>query len=120
MSTQRFYASPKDTFTWPNGAVGHSPGSQLAGLGPYAKVRNCPVLVGAAAQVVHYLTCYATGYADSFYSIPAATRYQGKHVAGYFTQDEEYGGIVFCPYNRFEHLFATLAGGTPVLYPTAI
>ena len=110
MTTQQFYASPDDTFTWPNGAVGHRSGGSFDCLGPYAKVLNCPVLVGvgAAARIVRHLTCYATGHATTFYSVPAATCYRRKNVAGYFREDEKYGGIVFCPYNRFEHLFANL------------
>ena len=95
MSNQRFYASPEDTMAWPNGAVGHRPGGPMDCLGPYAKVVNCPV-DGTRLR----LTCYATGYADTFFSVPACTQYRGKYIAGYFTSDEE--GVVFNPLDRFK------------------
>lgn len=86
--TQVFYASPKDTFTWPNGAVGYRPGGPFDCLGPYAKVKNCPIH-GTTLR----LTCYATGYADTYFSIPAVTRHKGKRVKGYFTWNGD--NIVF-------------------------
>lgn len=88
MATQKFYASRTDTFTWPNGAIGHRSGGSFDGLGPYAKVRNCPI-----AGTDKRLTCYATGYADTAFSVPAATRIGGRHIAGYFTISE--GSIEF-------------------------
>lgn len=91
--SQRFYASPRDTFTWPNGAIGHRPGGPMDCLGPYAKVRNCPI-DGTALR----LTCYATGYADSHFSIPACTRHRGRYIAGFFTVKDE--SLVFVPMNR--------------------
>jgi hypothetical protein len=95
---QKFYAHPTNTFKSPNGAIGHRTGeSPFDILGAYAKVRNCPVIV--AGEEVARLTCYATGYADSFFSIPACTRYKGKYVGGYFTSGE--GGTEFRVYNRF-------------------
>lgn len=63
-------------------------------LGPWAKVQNCPI-DGFDMR----LTCYATGYADTMFSIPACTRYRGKYIGGYFTQQE--GGALFVPYTRF-------------------
>lgn len=87
---QKFYASPHDTFEFANGAIGHQPGGSFGCLGPYAKVRNCPV-----EGYEKRLTCYATGYADTFFSIPACTRIKGKHVRGYFTMDD--GAIIFRP-----------------------
>jgi len=81
---QKFYASPNDTFTWPNGAVGHRPGGPMDCLGPYARVRNCPI-----AGTNLRLTCYATGYADTVWSVPACTSYKRKHISGYFSMDEE-------------------------------
>ena len=93
MSNQRFYASPQDTITWPNGAVGHRPGGPMDCLGPYSKVRNCPV-AGTALR----LTCYATGYADTYWSVPACTQYRGKYVSGYFTNYDD--GPVFRPMDR--------------------
>lgn len=92
MSTQKFYAS-RDTFTWPNGATGHRPGGSFDCLGPFAKVRNCPI-AGTSLR----LTCYATGYADTYFSIPAATKYRGKHIAGYFTEND--GNIEFRTMDR--------------------
>jgi hypothetical protein len=88
MSNQRFYASPHDTFTSPNGAVGYRPGGPFDCLGPYAKVRNCPV-AGTALR----LTCYATDYADTYFSVPACTQYRGRYVRGYFTHDGN--GVTF-------------------------
>jgi hypothetical protein len=43
------------------------------------------------------LTCYATGYADTYFSIPAVTRYKGKRIKGYLTTDQD-GGAEFRPY----------------------
>lgn len=95
--TQVFYASPSDTLTHPNGAIGYRPGGSFDCLGPYAKVKNCPV-EGTDLR----LTCYATGYADTYFSIPACTRHRGKRIVGYFTNRED--GVVFCPMNTHKHL----------------
>ena len=92
MSGQKFYADPRDTFEWPNGAVGYRPGGPFDCLGPYAKVKNCPI-DGTALR----LTCYATSYADTFFSVPATTRRKGKSIRGYFTQRD--ADIVFVPYD---------------------
>lgn len=85
---QKFYASRHSSYEWPNGAIGHSAGTMNDCLGPYAVVRNCPI-EGTALR----LTCYATGYADTWFSIPASTRRKGKHVRGYFTLRDD--GVVF-------------------------
>jgi hypothetical protein len=90
----KFYAHPTDTYTWPNGAIGHRSGSAFDCLGPYAKVRNCPI--GGMDGL--RLTCYATGYPDTYFSIPAYTRYQGMYIAGYFGTND--GSIVFHPVYR--------------------
>lgn len=90
---QRFYASPRDTFTWPNGAVGHRPGGPFDCLGPFAKVRNCPV----DGEPRRY-TVYAQNYADTYFSIPAATRIRGRYVKGFLSNAE--GGVVFYPYKE--------------------
>jgi hypothetical protein len=82
MSAQKFYAHPTDTLTYPNGAVGHRTGAPFDCLGPYAKVRNCPI-AGTSLR----LTCYATGYADTYFSVPACTRYKGKYISGYFSME---------------------------------
>lgn len=97
MAGQKFYASPTDTFTWANGAVGHRAGGPFDTLGPYAKVRNCPI-DGTQLR----LTCYATAYADTWFSVPAVTEHKGKRIAGYFTTDED--GIHFRVMNRHRHL----------------
>lgn len=94
---QKFYADPRHSFTWPNGAVGYRPTGTFDCLGPYAKVQNCPV-DGTELR----LTCYATGHADTFFSIPACTRRRGKHIGGYLTVDDS--GARFVPYNRFLEL----------------
>ena len=98
---QIFYASPSDAFVWPNGATGYRPGGPMDCLGPYAKVKNCPVIVGD--REVTRLTCYATGYADTFFSIPACTRHKGKHVRGYFASDD--AGLTFRVMDSSKHLF---------------
>ncbi len=96
---QVFYASPTDTYAFANGAIGHRPGGPMDCLGPYAKVKNCPI------DGTHLrLTCYATGYADTYWSVPACTRRKGKHVSGYFCFTEE--GIVFHVNASHKHLFA--------------
>lgn len=87
---QRFSYSLTDTFTSPNGAVGYRIGGPFDCLGPFAKVMNCPV-EGTNLR----LTCYATGYADTAFSIPACTRHKGKYIKGYFTNRGD--GTVFCP-----------------------
>ena len=99
MSNQRFYASPTDTFIWPNGAVGHRSGGAMDCLGPYARVRNCPV-----AGTTLRLTCYATGYADTFFSVPACTQYQRRYIAGYFATTDD-GGIEFHINSRHQYRF---------------
>lgn len=93
---QVFRASEKSIVC--NGAIGWSPGGPFDCLGPYAKVQNCPIN-GTDKR----LTCYATGYADTMFSVPACTRYKGKHIKGYFTHDER--GIVFNVMNSHKHHF---------------
>lgn len=95
---QKFYASPDNTFISANGAIGHRSGGSFDCLGPYAKVRNC-VIEGTDVR----LTCYATGYADTYFSIPACTRYKGKHIKGYFTSRDD--GVVFCVMDSSKHHF---------------
>lgn len=95
--TQRFYASPANTFIFPNGAIGYRSSSQFDCLGPYAKVKNCPIRVeGCDGYPEDYrLTCYATGYADTYWTIPACTRVRGKYIKGYFSFKD--GAIIFNP-----------------------
>ena len=85
---QYFYASPETRRVDPNGAVSFAPGGPNDCLGHFAKIQNCPIF-GYPMR----LTCYATGYADTWFSVPACTRYRGKYVRGYFTRDEN--GPVF-------------------------
>jgi hypothetical protein len=86
--SQKFYAHPTDTLTHPNGAIGHRSGGPFDCLGPFAKVRNCPI-EGTDIR----LTCYATGYADTWFSVPACTRYRGRYIKGYFFSSND--GVVF-------------------------
>jgi len=96
MSSQRFYAHPTDTFTFPNGAVGHRTGAGAFDcLGPYAKVRNCPIK-GTTLR----LTCYATGYADTMFSIPACTNHKNKYIGGFLTSGDD--GVEFVPYKKYD------------------
>ncbi len=97
---QKFYANPSTRFEYANGAVGYGPGGPFDCLGRYAKVANCPI-DGTARR----LTCYATGYADTYFSVPACTRVRGRYVSGFFTLDN--GSPVFVPMSRFRALFAT-------------
>ena len=95
---QRFYASSSNTFKWKNGAIGHRSGGPFDCLGPFAKVRNCPI-----AGTDKRLTCYATSYADTYFSIPACTRHRGKYVRGYFTIDDD--GVEFRVMESHKHIF---------------
>jgi hypothetical protein len=55
-----------------------------------AKIENCRLnLAGEPRRTV-----YITGEPDTWFSIPAATRYLGKYVKGYVTGDDE-GNLVF-------------------------
>lgn len=94
---QHFVAIVK--FEFQNGAIGWRPGGSFDCLGPYAKVQNCPIH-GTNIR----LTCYATGYADTFFSVPACTRYRGKYIKGYFSLDGE-GGCEFRVMNIHKHYF---------------
>lgn len=95
---QRFYANPATRQTADNGAVSFAPGGPMDCIGHYAKVSNCPI-DGTDVR----LTCYATGYADTWFSVPACTRYRGKYVRGYFTGTET--GPVFRVMDSHKHLF---------------
>lgn len=92
---QKFYASPRDTFTCPNGAIGYRPGGSFDCLGPYAKVKNCPI-EGTDLR----LTAYATDYADTYFSVPAYTRRKGQRISGFFIHRED--GIVFVPHSKHD------------------
>jgi hypothetical protein len=88
---QRFIATEK--FEFSNGAIGWRPSGPMDCLGPYAKVQNCPV-----RGIEKRYTCYASGYPDTYWSIPAETNIHGAHIKGYFMVDRE-GGIEFIPYD---------------------
>jgi hypothetical protein len=90
---QRFIA--KDAFTFSNGATGYRPGGPFDCLGPYAKVLNCPIHGTDLRRA-----CYATGYADTFFSVPACTRVKGRYISGYLTCDEVGTGVEFRPHTK--------------------
>jgi hypothetical protein len=69
-------------------------------LGPYAKVVNCPIDGTSLRR-----TCYATGYADTMFSVPARTTVGGRTVKGFFTSGE--GGVVFHPFATFRKALAS-------------
>ena len=92
---QKFIA--REPFQFSNGAIGYRPGGPFDTIGPFAKVKNCPI-----EGTMLRLTAYATGHADTFFSIPACTRRRGKYIGGYFTNND--GGVYFVPYDRFRHL----------------
>ena len=85
------YFIARDPHRYPNGATGWAPGGPCDCLGPWAKVQACPIVTLVDTGV--RLTCYATGYADNCFSIPACTRYRGRYVRGFFTLGES--GPVF-------------------------
>jgi hypothetical protein len=86
--SQKFYANPDTRFVFPNKAVGYGPGGPFDYIGHFAKVDHCPI-----AGTNLRRTCYATGYADTYFSIPASTKIAGKHVSGYFSLDD--GAVEF-------------------------
>lgn len=96
MSMQKFLA--REPFEFPNGATGWRPGGPMDCLGPYAKVHDCPIMVDGVE--VGRRTAYATGYADTFFSVPACTRWKGHYVGGYFD-----GEGAFHPYDRYKEVF---------------
>ncbi len=101
MSIQKFIA--REPFDFDNGARGWRPGGPMDCLGPYAKVQNCPIIIDGVE--VGRRTCYATGYADTYWSVPACTRWKGKYVGGFFGVDS--GTVQFNPYDRYKGVFTT-------------
>lgn len=110
--SQRYIAREQHDFA--NGAIGFAPGGSFDCLGPFAKVLNCPVKVrGSEIDLIDgefvdtrvYLakryTCYASGIADTFFSVPANTKIRGKSVSGFFSLDAN-DGCEFIPYSRHE------------------
>jgi hypothetical protein len=90
---QKFAA--RERYEFSNGAIGWRPGRMFDCLGPYAKVQQCPITGVMGLR----LTCYASGYADTYFSVPAETRYKGKRITGYFSVDG--GSIAFNPHNEW-------------------
>lgn len=82
MSGQKFRATEPHQFA--NGAIGWSPGGPFDCLGPFAKVENCPIISTSERR-----TAYATGYADTVFSIPARAQLDGKTIRGYFTVTDD-------------------------------
>lgn len=95
---QKFYATTQYEFS--NGAIGWKNSSPMDCLGPFAKVKNCPI-----DKTEIRLTCYATGLADTCFSIPACTRYRGKYVSGFFTMGDEDNSVIFIPREKYKHMF---------------
>ena len=108
MEDQMRFAA-REKFEYSNDAIGWAPGGPMDCLGPFAKVQNCPVIVDD--REFCRLTCYATGYPNSYFSVPACTRYRGKYVRGYLTtRDVETSsgwrrGVEFRVYNSSRNLF---------------
>lgn len=101
---QKYIAREKRIFS--NGAIGWAPGGYLDCIGPFAKVQNCPIMVGGAEA--GRLTCYASNVADTLWTIPANTRKNGRYVAGFFHYED--GSVAFRPFDRYTHLFNTKKG----------
>ena len=86
----------RERFYFSNGAIGWRPGGPMDCLGPFAKVQNCPI-----EGTDRRLTCYATAYADTFFSIPACTKVKGRYVGGYFTTDND-GNVEFRVLDKYK------------------
>lgn len=87
---QKFHVDKSTRFTHENGAIAYGPGGSFDCLGRWAKVVNCPVECEGVDNL--RLTCYATGYADTVFSVPACTRYKGQHIGGFFSWAGNEGG----------------------------
>lgn len=101
---QKFIA--REAFQFPDGATGWRPGGPFDCLGPFAKVQRCAVELPGGGHIRR--TVYATSYADSFFSVPACTRYRGRYVGGFITMRDE--SPVFVPSLRHAE---RLADATP-------
>jgi hypothetical protein len=84
----------RESYQFSNGAIGWRPGGPMDCLGPYAKVQKCPI-DGTDLRC----TAYATGYPDTWFSVPAWTRYRSRYIGGFFTSDG--GAVSFVPYDHF-------------------
>ncbi len=58
----------------------------------YARINQCRIMIEGEPR----RSVYMTGEPDTFFSIPAVTRYHGCRVTGYVTGDGD-GNIVFHP-----------------------
>lgn len=75
----RFWFNKDDSTSYPDGSVvyrTHGPFSTVA------RVANCLCEDGKRRTV------YATGYGDTFFSIPAEVRVTGRWVSGFLTSDD--------------------------------
>ena len=99
MSGQRFYANPATRRAERNGAVSYGPGGSFDCLGNWAKVVNCPIRGTELRR-----TCYATGYADTFFSVPAVCTVRGRRIVGYMTMSES--GPEFCAMDSHKALLS--------------
>jgi hypothetical protein len=102
MGLQKFVA--REPYTFANGVVGYRPGGPWDCLGPYAKVLDCPI----DGHPGFTRTCYATGHADTFFSVPAACTYRGVTIRGFFMLED--AGIRFVPYTRYSYALDVLRG----------
>lgn len=100
MGMQKFWTPLRPTIKWPNGAVGYAPGGMMDCIGPFAKVKNCPVDAHPGVRV----TAFATDYADTWFSVPAVCSWKGKPVHGFFKMED--GSPEFHVYDKSKHLFA--------------
>lgn len=97
---QKFIA--REPFEFSNGATGWRPGGPSDCLGPFAKVQNCPIRGTDLRR-----TCYATGYADTMFSVPACTRVKRRYIGGFFVQDSD-GGVEFVVSRDYQPIFRRL------------
>jgi hypothetical protein len=79
---QKFIAREKIEYS--DGSIGWRPGGPFDCLGPWAKVQNCAIDGTELRR-----TAYATGYADTYFSIPAVTRYKGQRITGFMTMQDD-------------------------------
>lgn len=104
-AAQRFYANPATRFVWTNGAIGLAPGGTMDCLGHFAKVHNCPI--DGLPDNVRY-TCYATGYADTYFSVPACTRIKSRYISGFFITTDDAKGVIFVPMAKHKAFIAQI------------
>jgi hypothetical protein len=66
-----------------------------------ARVRINPYRPALLAQIAGQIKAVKCSIADSFFTIPARLRYQGKTIKGYLSMDTSDGEIDFTP-ERFQ------------------